>query len=63
MTATDTLDPTRLLGFASLGDRLANGVDFQDDTLSAKLGAKVGVPEAGAQIDLAALETVLSPNA
>jgi hypothetical protein len=45
MKAFDTLDATRLLGFASLGDRLVNGVDFKDDILGARLGAKVGFPE------------------
>jgi hypothetical protein len=45
MNAFDTLDATRLLGFASLGDRLVNGVDFKDDILGAGLGAKVGFPE------------------
>jgi hypothetical protein len=45
MKAFDTLDATRLFGFASLGDRLVNGVDFKDDMLGARLGAKVGFPE------------------
>jgi hypothetical protein len=56
MKAIDTLDANRLLGFASLGDRLANGVDFQDDTLGARLGAKVGDGiEPGVSIDLSKL--------
>jgi hypothetical protein len=38
-----TLDFTRLLGFSSVADRLSNGVDFQDETLGAKLGAKIGL--------------------
>jgi hypothetical protein len=45
MKRIDTLDATRLLGFDSLGDRLANGVDFHDETFDGKLGAKVGTGE------------------
>jgi hypothetical protein len=42
MTATDNIDYSKLLGFESVGDLIAEGVDFQDDALAAKLGAKVG---------------------
>ena len=38
----DRLDFTKLLGFDSVADQLSNGVDFQDETVGAKLGAKVG---------------------
>jgi hypothetical protein len=37
------IDYTKLLGFASVSDELSKGVDFQDETMSAKLGAKVGL--------------------
>jgi hypothetical protein len=32
----------KLLGFSAVSEQLAGGVDFQDPTLGAKLGAKVG---------------------
>jgi hypothetical protein len=32
----------KLLGFNTIREQLGNGVDFQDPTLAAKLGAKVG---------------------
>ena len=50
MNGANKLDPTKPLGFASASDRLSNGVDFQDDTLGAKLGAKVGAVENQAEI-------------
>jgi hypothetical protein len=37
------IDYAKLLGFDAVGDQLSEGVDFQDETISAKLGAKVGV--------------------
>lgn len=52
MKAIDKLDATRLLGFASLGDRLADGVDFRDEIFDGKLGAKVGVGETWAPCEL-----------
>ena len=45
MTTNNPLDVTRLLGFATIGDRLAKGVDFKDNMLGARLGAKVGFDE------------------
>ena len=36
------LDFTRLLGFDSVSDQILDGIDFQDETIGAKLGAKVG---------------------
>ncbi len=36
------IDYTKLLGFAAVSDELSDGVDFQNDTVSATLGAKVG---------------------
>jgi hypothetical protein len=40
------IDYAKLLGFAAVNDQLSEGVDFQDETISARLGAKVGGPEA-----------------
>jgi hypothetical protein len=39
------IDYAKLLGFAAVSDQLSEGVDFQDETISARLGAKVGAPE------------------
>jgi hypothetical protein len=33
---------SKLLGFASVSGELSDGVDFQENTIGAKLGAKVG---------------------
>lgn len=40
------LDYTKLLGFEVVSDLITDTLDFQDDTLGAKLGAKVGKEEA-----------------
>jgi hypothetical protein len=42
MKKTDKIDYTRLLGFASVSDQISGGFDFQDETIGAKLGVKVG---------------------
>jgi hypothetical protein len=47
MQKLDRIDYAKLLGFASVSDRISGSVDFQDETIGAKLGAKVGDPEAG----------------
>ena len=39
------IDYAKLLGFNAVSDKLSDGIDFQDDTLGDKLGAKVGRPE------------------
>ena len=36
------MDFSKLLGFAIVADQISKGVDFQDETVGAKLGAKVG---------------------
>jgi len=36
------MDYSKLFGFDMVADDVANGVDFQDATIGAKLGAKVG---------------------
>ena len=46
MQTPDEIDFTKLLGFDTVADKLsADTVDFQDGTLGAKLGAKVGDKE------------------
>src|SRR5262249_18438630 len=37
------IDFTKLLGFQTVNDPASKGVDFQDETIAAKLGAKVGI--------------------
>ena len=41
----DQLDFTKLLGFEGVSEQLSNGVDFQNETMDAKLGARVGAEE------------------
>jgi hypothetical protein len=36
------IDYAKLLGFAAVSEEFTDGVDFQNDTVSATLGAKVG---------------------
>ena len=36
------MDYSKLLGFDTVSDELVNGIDFQNPTIGAKLGAKVG---------------------
>jgi len=38
------IDYSKLFGFDTISDALAKGADFQDPTIGAKLGAKVGTP-------------------
>ena len=52
MKATN-LDYTKLLGFEAVSDLIADTLDFQDDTLGAKLGAKVGKEENSPPTDAA----------
>lgn len=42
MQKTRAIEYARLLGFASISDQLSGSVDFRDENLGAKLGAKVG---------------------
>ena len=39
------IDFTQLLGFETMSDQITQSLDFQDETMDAKLGAKVGKPE------------------
>jgi hypothetical protein len=41
----DKIDFTKLLGFEGVSEQLSNGVDFQNETMDAKLGARVGAEE------------------
>jgi hypothetical protein len=43
MSGIKKIDFTKLLGFETVSDQLPGGVDFQDETVAAKLGAKVGI--------------------
>ena len=40
------IDLSKLFGFDILVDEVSSGVDFQDETIAMKLGAKVGKPPA-----------------
>jgi len=42
MRDSDKLDFSKLLGFDTVSESLTDGVDFQDPTVGARLGAKVG---------------------
>ena len=37
------IDYAKLLGFDGVSNQISGPVDFQDETINAKLGAKVGV--------------------
>ena len=45
MQKPEKIDFTKLLGFETVADVLSEGIDFQDETTGAKLGAKVGDKE------------------
>jgi len=45
MQDPNKIDFAKLLGFETMSDQIAEGLDFQDETMGAKLGAKVGKPE------------------
>jgi hypothetical protein len=49
MQKTGKIDYAKLLGFESVAKQISGCVDFQDETISAKLGAKVGVEVAPAE--------------
>jgi hypothetical protein len=36
------IDFTKLLGFETVSDQVSGSLDFQDETVAAKLGAKIG---------------------
>jgi hypothetical protein len=43
-----------LLGFESIGEQICGSIDFQDETVAAKLGAKVGADPANPDAPVAA---------
>ena len=45
MKRHDDIDFSKLLGFDAVNDQISGSVDFQAETIAAKLGAKVGVAE------------------
>jgi len=49
MQKPDKIDYAKLLGFDAVSDQISGSVDFQDETIGAKLGAKVGA-EVGAEV-------------
>jgi hypothetical protein len=42
MKKRNEIDFSELLGFDAVSEELSGGIDFQDETIAAKLGAKVG---------------------
>jgi hypothetical protein len=55
MQKLEKIDYAKLLGFSSVSHQISGGVDFQDETIGAKLGAKVGVETDEPKIDYARL--------
>ena len=52
MSEIKNLDFTKLLGFETVSDQIAENIDFQDEALGSKLGAKVGEAEPDSDIRL-----------
>jgi hypothetical protein len=42
MQEPDKIDYAKLFGFDAVSDQLSDGLDFQNETVGDKLGAKVG---------------------
>ena len=55
------IDFARLLGFETLGERISDGIDFRDESIANKLGAKVGA-ENFVVLDLAFALTSAAPQ-
>lgn len=47
MRENRNIDFARLLGFETIGDLASDAIDFQDEVIGAKLGAKVGFEQNG----------------
>ena len=47
MHKAEKIDFAKLLGFSTVSHEISNGVDFQDEIIGTKLGAKVGVEQPG----------------
>ena len=43
MKKVSEIDYSKLLGFGSIGGFVSGDIDFQDEAVAAKLGAKVGI--------------------
>ncbi len=50
MQKPDAIDFTKLLGFETVADDLSREVDFQDEAIGSRLGAKVGF-KMGAELE------------
>jgi hypothetical protein len=61
MKRHDDIDFSKLLGFDAVNDQISGSVDFQDETIGAKLGAKVGI-EALAEVAPVTLGEALDKN-
>jgi hypothetical protein len=46
MKVSHKIDYAKLLGFESVGEQICGTIDFRDEILAAKLGAKVGADPA-----------------
>lgn len=45
MKRREEMDLSKLLGFDRVSEELSGGIDFQNDAIEARLGAKVGKPD------------------
>jgi hypothetical protein len=67
MHGPNKIDYSKLLGFDMVIDELADGVDFNNPTVGAKLGAKVGTtteePPSTKTLQPMAIERPLEPGA
>jgi hypothetical protein len=53
MKKASEINYAKLLGFESVGDLISGDIDFQDEAVAAKLGAKVGTdPAGGGEVEL-----------
>jgi hypothetical protein len=43
MGGSNRIDYTRLLGFSTISEPTSGGIDFRDETVGARIGAKVGI--------------------
>jgi hypothetical protein len=54
MKKVSEINYSKLLGFESIGDQIIGSVDFQDERVAAKLGAKIGAdpPPVGPPVEV-----------
>jgi hypothetical protein len=43
MKKASEINYAKLLGFESIGDLISGDIDFKDEAVAAKLGAKIGI--------------------